>query len=71
MLFFKRPPNEAEKYYREADRPLRACHPRDLLDQIVTISRYNEQKLLLNRENIDQACANYFVQRPGEGFAEA
>lgn len=60
-----------EKYYRDADRPLRACHPRDLVDQIVTIARYNEQKPVLTEENIDQACANYFVQRPSEGFREA
>jgi hypothetical protein len=60
-----------EKYYRDADRPLRACHPRDLVDQIVTIARYNEQKPVLTEENVDQACANYFVQRPSEGFREA
>ncbi len=27
-----------ETYYRQEDRPLRACHPRDLVDQIVTVA---------------------------------
>jgi len=60
-----------DKYYRKADRPLRACHPRDLVDQIVTVARYNEQEPGLTKESIDQACANYFVQRPSEGFDES
>lgn len=60
-----------ERHYREKNRPLRACHPRDLVDQVVTVARYNEQEAVLSKGNIDQACANYFVQRPGEGFVEA
>lgn len=57
-----------EKYYRQEDRPLRACHPRDLVDQIVTVARYNDQEPVLGKALIDQACTNYFVRRPGEGF---
>jgi predicted ATPase with chaperone activity len=57
-----------DEYYREADRPLRACHPRDLVDQIVTIARYNDEQPITSKEFIDQACANYFVQRPVDGF---
>lgn len=57
-----------DSYYRRANRPLRACHPRDLVEQIATIARYNEEEPRLSQEYIDQACANYFVQRPGGGF---
>lgn len=57
-----------ERYYRQANRPLRACHPRDLVDQIVTIARYNDEEPVLSEKLIDQACSNYFVQEPAEGF---
>jgi predicted ATPase with chaperone activity len=57
-----------DSYYRRANRPLRACHPRDLVEQIATIARYSEEEPRLSKEYIDQACANYFVQRPGGGF---
>ena len=39
-----------------------ACHPRDLVEQIVVESRYNNVPSLLTKENIDLACANYFVR---------
>jgi predicted ATPase with chaperone activity len=56
-----------DKYYRKANRPLRACHPRDLVEQITTIARYNEQDPALTPPYIDQACRNYFVQGAGNG----
>ncbi len=59
-----------DKYYRKLNRALRACHPRDLVEQIVTIARYNGQEPVLSKENIDRACANYFVQRAGRGLGE-
>jgi predicted ATPase with chaperone activity len=57
-----------DRYYRKASRPLRACHPRDLVEQIVNIARYNDESPALSREHVDQACANYFVQPPGEEY---
>jgi len=57
-----------ERYYGQANRPFRACHPRDLVDQIVTIARYNDEEPVMSEEFIDQACNNYFVQKPAEGF---
>jgi predicted ATPase with chaperone activity len=38
-----------------------ACHPRDLIEQIVVESRYYNVPALLTKESIDMACANYFV----------
>jgi predicted ATPase with chaperone activity len=55
-----------DRYYRKASRPLRACHPRDLVEQIVTIARYNEEEPTLSKEFLDQACANYFIRGPGD-----
>jgi predicted ATPase with chaperone activity len=60
-----------DKYYRKMNRALRSCHPRDLVDQVLAIARYNKETPALSKENIDQACANYFVQRPGMGYGEA
>jgi predicted ATPase with chaperone activity len=50
-----------EKHYDPESRSLDACHPRDLIEQIQDIARYQEIPALLTRENIDQACKNYFV----------
>ncbi len=57
-----------DRYYRKANRPLRACHPRDLVEQIVNIARYNDEAPALTKEYVDQACASYFVQPPGEEY---
>lgn len=50
-----------ETYYLSQDRPLAACHPRDLVEQIVDIARFEEQPPELTKAAIDQACQTYFV----------
>ena len=49
------------RHYKPLGRPLRACHPRDLLDQIVAICRYRGIDPVVTRELLDAACASYFV----------
>lgn len=49
------------KYYRDMDRPLRACHPRDLLKQIVTFATYHDQPPQMTPELIDRAARSYFA----------
>jgi hypothetical protein len=49
------------RYYLPTNRPLRACHPRDLLDQVTALCRYRGQEPALNRENLDAACEAYFL----------
>ena len=49
------------QHYQPTNRPLRACHPRDLLDQVTALCRYRGQEPTLNRENLDAACAAYFL----------
>jgi MoxR-like ATPase len=54
------------RHYRPAGRPLRACHPRDLIDQITALCRYRGVKPVITRELIDAACTSYFVDPPPE-----
>lgn len=50
-----------DTYYRPMNRPLRMCHPRDILDQIVAIAKYKMVPAQLSRPLIDRACQTYFV----------
>jgi SpoVK/Ycf46/Vps4 family AAA+-type ATPase len=50
------------EHYLKLDRPLRGCHPRDLLDEIVDIARYRSVPPALSKEMIDKACRAYFVE---------
>src|SRR4029453_2106259 len=59
------------RHYRPAGRALRACHPRDLVDQIMALCRYRGIQPVITRELIDAACTSYFVDQPPEmGFEE-
>jgi hypothetical protein len=49
------------RHYLPVGRPLRACHPRDLLDQVTALCRYRGIEPAISRELIDAACAAYFV----------
>ncbi|HEX3644206.1 MAG TPA: hypothetical protein VHT95_01290 [Vicinamibacterales bacterium] len=49
------------RHYGPAGRPLRACHPRDLLDQVTALCRYRGVEPTISRELLDAACAAYFV----------
>jgi len=44
----------------ELKRPLRHCHPRDLLRQIVWAAVYKREEPQVNHDTIEQACRNYF-----------
>lgn len=50
------------RHYRPYDRPMRACHPRDLLDQVAALCRYRGEAPTITRELIDAACQAYFVE---------
>jgi hypothetical protein len=54
------------RHYRPVGRSLRACHPRDLIDQIMALCRYRGIKPVITRELIDAACASYFVEQSPE-----
>jgi SpoVK/Ycf46/Vps4 family AAA+-type ATPase len=51
-----------EEQYKKFGRELRACHPRDLCDQILDESRYRGIAPTMSRELLERACEAYFVQ---------
>jgi len=51
-----------QKHYIAANRQLRACHPRDILDQIDDIASYLGTKPALTKQLIDAACESYFAE---------
>lgn len=58
------------RYYGLNRRPMRACHPRDLLDQVIALCRYRGSAPMVTRDLLDKACEAYFVQeKAGKGHA--
>lgn len=51
-----------QKHYLAKNRSLRACHPRDILDQIVDISSFRGARPVLSKPLIDAACDSYFAE---------
>jgi hypothetical protein len=49
------------RHYGPNNRPMRSCHPRDLIDQVTALCRYRGQPPIITRELLDAACASYFV----------
>lgn len=49
-------------YYKPRGLQLRSCHPRDLLDQVVDICRYQNREPVITRELLDAACGRYFIE---------
>jgi hypothetical protein len=54
-------------HYAPTGRKLRACHPRDLLDQVVALCRYRGIPPKITKELLDRACESYFVDDDDEG----
>lgn len=52
------------KHYRSIGRPLRRCHPRDLLHQVSCLCAYRGERVELRPEFLDLACTNYFGNQP-------
>ncbi|MDQ3349598.1 MAG: ATP-binding protein [Acidobacteriota bacterium] len=49
-------------YYKPRNLQMRACHPRDLLEQVVDICRYQNREPVITRELLDAACGSYFIE---------
>ncbi len=49
-----------ERHYHPTGRPLRGCHPRDLLSQLVATARYLGVPPELSPDLIDRVCRAYF-----------
>ena len=50
------------RYYEPRGLEMRGCHPRDIVEQVVDICRYQNKPLVITRELLDQACKNYFLE---------
>jgi predicted ATPase with chaperone activity len=48
-------------HYDNGEHSMDACHPRDLLEQILDYARFNQLQPSLTPENLDRACRIYFV----------
>jgi hypothetical protein len=49
-------------YYQPRKLQMRACHPRDLVEQVVDMCRYQNREPAITRELLDAACASYFLE---------
>ena len=47
----------------EHKEPLRACYPRDVIQQVVWRAGYFQKAPSLDRESLTQACSSYFLSR--------
>jgi len=57
-----------QKWYRPHNRPFRMCQPRDLLDQMMSIAKYNMERVNFSPDLIDAACATYFISAQKKDF---
>jgi SpoVK/Ycf46/Vps4 family AAA+-type ATPase len=51
-----------QKYYIGRKLDMRACHPRDLTDQIVSLCRYHRRPAELTPDLLDAVCQSYFLE---------
>jgi hypothetical protein len=52
------------RHYGPMRRPMRACHPRDLLDHVTAMCRYRGIEPVITRDLLDAACEAYFLDEP-------
>jgi hypothetical protein len=49
------------RHFRPYGRALRSCQPRDLLDQVTALCRFEGREPSVTRELLDKACRAYFI----------
>lgn len=49
------------RHYRPYGRAMRSCQPRDLLDQVTALCRFEGREPVVTRELLDKACDAYFL----------
>ena len=57
-----------EKWMRPHKRPMRMCQPRDIADQMISIAKYNMERVTFSPDLIDAACATYFISTQKRDF---
>jgi hypothetical protein len=58
------------RYYEPRGLEMRSCHPRDIVEQVVDICRYQNKPLVITRELLDQACRSYFLEEQAGRLAK-
>src|SRR2546426_2579771 len=53
---------------QEFKQPLRACYPRDIIQQICWTARYERHEPRLDRETVERACRAYFLSPDARGL---
>lgn len=56
------------KWYTPDERPFRMCQPRDILDQMISIAKYNMETPSLSADLLDAACLTYFPSKEKKNF---
>ena len=56
------------KWYKPVKRPFRMCQPRDILDQMMSIAKYNMERVNFSPDLIDAACDTYFISAEQKNF---
>ena len=56
------------KWYKTQKRPYRMCQPRDILDQMMSIAKYNMERVNFSPDLIDAACSTYFISAEQKNF---
>jgi predicted ATPase with chaperone activity len=49
------------EYYFNMSRPMRGCHPRDLLKQMIIFANYRDDPLVMTKKLVDLAAHSYFA----------
>jgi hypothetical protein len=52
-----------QRYYVATSRPFSACHPRDLVENMVDRARFLGVKPQLSHEELDHVCQTYFIKQ--------
>jgi predicted ATPase with chaperone activity len=57
------------RYYEERGIAPRSCHPRDIVDHMIDLSRFRNLEPTLDLDLMDRACSTYFLdpEGPSEG----
>jgi predicted ATPase with chaperone activity len=57
-----------QKWYKPFKRAYRMCQPRDILDQMMAIAKYNMERVNFSPDLIDAACSTYFIGPEQKSF---
>jgi hypothetical protein len=60
-----------DKYYTERKFAMRACHPRDLTDHVVSLCRYHQRPPEITIDLLDAVCQTYFLEDTQTGMTAA